>query len=59
MRDSERATPSAAQASKDPYTLRHYGEFHVALEGVRLLARHAAQQFDLAWNGKLNLGWRQ
>lgn len=40
---------SAAQASKDPYTLRHYGEFHVALEGVRLLARHAAQQFDLAW----------
>jgi alkylation response protein AidB-like acyl-CoA dehydrogenase len=37
------------QASKDPYTLHHYGEFHVGLESVRLLTRHAAQQFDQAW----------
>ncbi len=39
----------AEHASQDPYTLAHYGEFHVALEGARLLARHAAALFDEAW----------
>ena len=39
----------AARASKDPYTLAHYGEFQVGLESVRLLARHAVAVFDEAW----------
>jgi alkylation response protein AidB-like acyl-CoA dehydrogenase len=39
----------AERASDDPYTQAHYGEFHVGLEGVRLLARHAAARFDEAW----------
>ncbi|RZJ62775.1 MAG: monooxygenase [Acidovorax sp.] len=39
----------ADKASKDPYTLAHYGEFHVGLESVRLLSRHAATLFDQAW----------
>lgn len=39
----------AEQASQDPYTLLHYGEFFVGLESVRLLARNAAQLFDEAW----------
>ncbi|MBV8620517.1 MAG: acyl-CoA dehydrogenase family protein [Curvibacter sp.] len=40
---------NAARASKDPYTLAHYGEFQVGLESVRLLTRHAVAQFDEAW----------
>lgn len=36
-------------AYQDPYVLRHYGEFWVALEGVRLLVERAAEQLDLAW----------
>lgn len=40
------AAPSAAQ---DPYTLRHYGEFQVGLQSVRLLAREAALRFDEAF----------
>jgi alkylation response protein AidB-like acyl-CoA dehydrogenase len=39
----------AEQASKDPHTLRHYGEFWVGLESVRLLAGRAVQLFDEAW----------
>lgn len=39
----------ATTANKDPYTLLHYGEFQAALEGARLLADHAAQQLDAAW----------
>lgn len=39
----------AERASEDPYTQAHYGEFHVGLESVRLLARHAADRFDEAW----------
>ena len=38
-----------SRASDDPYTLAHYGEFHVGLESVRLLARQAAALFDEAW----------
>lgn len=40
-------SPSAAE---DPFTLRHYGEFHVGIESVRLLAAQAAAFFDQAWN---------
>lgn len=39
----------AGRASEDPYTLAHYGEFHVGVESVRLLARQAANVFDEAW----------
>jgi alkylation response protein AidB-like acyl-CoA dehydrogenase len=39
----------AEQASKDPHTLRRYGEFWVGLESVRLLAGRAVQLFDEAW----------
>ena len=38
------------RAADDPYTLHHYGEFHVALEGARLLTRQAAVLFDQAWS---------
>jgi len=41
---------NAARASEDPHTLAHYGEFHVGLESVRLLTRHAAALFDDAWS---------
>jgi alkylation response protein AidB-like acyl-CoA dehydrogenase len=40
----------AERASKDSYTLAHYGEFHVGLESVRLLVQHAAAEFDRAWH---------
>lgn len=40
----------ATAASQDPYTLAHYGEFHVGLQSVRLLARQAALAFDEAWS---------
>lgn len=39
-----------AQASDDPYTLRHYGEFWLALESLRLLNQHAITQLQLAWD---------
>lgn len=39
----------AAQASQDPHTLVHYGEFHVGLESVRLLIQEAVRRFELAW----------
>ncbi|AIR91267.1 acyl-CoA dehydrogenase family protein [Pseudomonas cremoricolorata] len=47
------------QASDDPYVLRHYGEFWVALEGVRLLVQRAAQQLDQAWAEGEALGAEQ
>lgn len=34
---------------QDPYVLNHYGEFWVALEGVRLLVERAAELLDQAW----------
>lgn len=43
------------RASEDPYTLLHYGEFHVGLEGARLLTRQAAVLFDDAWSDDVNL----
>lgn len=36
------------RAGDDPYILRRYGEFLVALESARLLANHAAQKLDSA-----------
>lgn len=40
----------AQHTSEDPYILRHYGEFWVGLEGVRLLVERAAAQLDEAWS---------
>ena len=39
----------ASQSSEDPYVLRHYGEFWVGLESVRLLIDRATAQLDAAW----------
>lgn len=36
-------------ANQDPYILRHYGEFFVGLESVRLLNQHAITVLDQAW----------
>ncbi|MDE1165386.1 MAG: acyl-CoA dehydrogenase family protein [Pseudomonas sp.] len=40
---------SSQEACQDPYILRHYGEFWVALEGVRLLVERATTLLDQAW----------
>ncbi|WLH92227.1 acyl-CoA dehydrogenase family protein [Pseudomonas sp. FP453] len=40
---------SATDVRNDPYVLHHYGEFWVALEGVRLLVERAADLLDQAW----------
>lgn len=41
--------------SEDPYILRHYGEFWVGLESVRLLTQRANTLFDEAWRQEHNL----
>lgn len=41
---------------EDPYVLRHYGEFWVGLEGVRLLVERANAQLDEAWRKEHHLG---
>ncbi|WP_191486664.1 acyl-CoA dehydrogenase family protein [Pseudomonas sp. FEN] len=41
---------------QDPYILSHYGDFWVALEGVRLLVERAAEGLDRAWSKGQNLG---
>ncbi|WP_375738986.1 acyl-CoA dehydrogenase family protein [Pseudomonas boanensis] len=41
---------NARHSSEDPYVLRHYGEFWVGLESVRLLIERAATQLDEAWS---------
>ncbi|MGY2402538.1 acyl-CoA dehydrogenase family protein [Pseudomonas sp. SDO5271_S396] len=46
---------AAEDVRQDPYVLHHYGEFWVALEGVRLLVEHAAEQLDQAWAKGPNL----
>ncbi len=38
-----------SSANEDPYILRHYGEFFVELESVRLLNQQAIQKLDQAW----------
>ena len=40
---------SARDISQDPYILSHYGEFWVALEGIRLLVERAGVLLDQAW----------
>ncbi|MEX5612908.1 acyl-CoA dehydrogenase family protein, partial [Pseudomonas protegens] len=40
---------SAQDVRQDPYILSHYGEFWVALEGIRLLVERAAALLDQAW----------
>ncbi|MFJ4348986.1 acyl-CoA dehydrogenase family protein [Pseudomonas sp. NPDC089401] len=47
---------SAASSAEDPYVLRHYGEFWVGLESVRLLIERAARQLDSAWAKEQALG---
>lgn len=39
----------ASHIGEDPYVLRHYGEFWVGLEGVRVLVERATEQLDAAW----------
>ncbi|WP_253426192.1 acyl-CoA dehydrogenase family protein [Pseudomonas sp. GGS8] len=46
---------SAPDVRQDPYILGHYGEFWVALEGVRLLVERAAELLDRAWTKGPNL----
>ncbi|SEI46376.1 acyl-CoA dehydrogenase family protein [Pseudomonas sp. NFACC07-1] len=46
----------AQHVSEDPYVLRHYGEFWVGLESVRLLVERAADQLDEAWHKGHALG---
>ena len=46
---------SAPDVRQDPYVLGHYGEFWVALEGVRLLVERAARLLDKAWAKGPNL----
>ncbi|WP_426139956.1 acyl-CoA dehydrogenase family protein [Pseudomonas sp. DWP3-1-2] len=45
-----------SHAHEDPYVLRHYGEFWVALESVRLLAERANRLLDEAWSKEHQLG---
>ncbi|POA55873.1 MULTISPECIES: acyl-CoA dehydrogenase family protein [unclassified Pseudomonas] len=40
---------NARDISQDPYILSHYGEFWVALEGIRLLVERAGVMLDQAW----------
>ena len=47
---------NAASSQEDPYILKHYGEFWVGLESVRLLIERAANQLDDAWRKEHDLG---
>ncbi len=42
-------------ANQDPYILRHYGEFWLELESLRLLNQNAIAQLQQAWNRQENL----
>lgn len=46
----------AGHVGEDPYILRHYGEFWVGLEGVRLLTERANALLDEAWSKQHKLG---
>ncbi|MCS4249028.1 MULTISPECIES: acyl-CoA dehydrogenase family protein [unclassified Pseudomonas] len=46
---------SADDVRHDPYVLHHYGDFWVALEGIRLLVESAAELLDQAWAKGPNL----
>ncbi len=43
-------TAGVERSEDDPYVLAHFGEFHVGLEGARLLATRAAERLDEAWS---------
>nr|WP_174507200.1 acyl-CoA dehydrogenase family protein [Acinetobacter sp. Marseille-Q1620] len=43
------------QAVNDPYTQKHFAEFYVQLESVRLLTQKAIETFQWAWNIGENL----
>jgi len=47
---------NARDISQDPYILSHYGEFWVALEGIRLLVERAGVLLDQAWANGPALG---
>ncbi len=47
---------SVNHVTEDPYILRHYGEFWVGLESVRLLTERANALFDDAWQKDQQLG---
>ena len=42
-------------ANQDPYILRHYGEFWLELESLRLLNQNAIAQLQQAWDQQENL----
>ncbi|KAF7276544.1 hypothetical protein GWI33_010098, partial [Rhynchophorus ferrugineus] len=46
-------------ANEDPYTLRHYGEFWLQLESLRLLNQHAIAKLQEAWDVGENLSTKQ
>ncbi|WP_219269494.1 acyl-CoA dehydrogenase family protein [Pseudomonas sp. Xaverov 259] len=50
---------SAGDVRQDPYVLHHYGEFWVALEGVRLLVERAGELLDQAWAKGASLSEQQ
>ncbi len=45
----------AKNIQEDPYTLLHYGEFWSSLNAGSVLANHAAELLDNAWQQDLNL----
>lgn len=47
---------NASSSQEDPYILKHYGEFWVGLESVRLLIERAAHRLDDAWRKEHDLG---
>ncbi|MGE8410590.1 MAG: acyl-CoA dehydrogenase family protein [Pseudomonas sp.] len=47
---------TARHSGEDPHVLRHYGEFWVGLESVRLLIERAAELLDRAWLKEHALG---
>lgn len=48
-------TSGVASAAEDPYVLRHYGEFHVAVAGADALAERALARLQQAWDGRATL----
>lgn len=44
------STSLAEQAVNDPFTQKHFAEFYVQLEAVRLLANKAVETLQWAWN---------
>ncbi|MCY1336754.1 Dibenzothiophene desulfurization enzyme C [compost metagenome] len=49
----------AGHVGEDPYILRHYGEFWVGLESVRLLVEQANTRFDEAWHKEHQLSAKE